>query len=185
MEYQDTFFLPDQNGHFIGDQDKDGNFIYIPTYEKERNLVLKQEGFADIYNWQSIYELGLLGGLDIDESMLTLLKLFVADLFENKEFDQFRGGAEAGDGTTQQYVCMGFISNGVTTPSVLDATFEDERIKYIDTSTYKVITEDALFYRLLCVNKMKLYAYDKTANIKPKDKPVINKVTFNRLNPNK
>ena len=94
-------------------------------------------------------------------------------------------GAEAGDGTTQQYVCMGFISNGVTTPSVLEATFEDERIKYIDTSAYKAITEDALFYRLLCVNKMKLYGYDKTANIQPKDKPIINKTTFNRLNPNK
>ena len=185
MEYQDSFFLPDKNGHFIGDQDKNGNFIYIPTYEEERNLKLIQEGFADIYNWQSIYELGLLDGLDIDESMVAMLKLFVADLFENTEFDQFRGGAEAGDGTTQQYVCMGFISNGITAPSVLDATFEDPDLRYIDTNAYKAITDDVLFYRLLCVNKMKLYGYDKTARIQPKDKPVINKATFNRLNPNK
>ena len=31
----------------------------------------------------------------------------------------------------QQYIHMGFMSNGITNPSVLDATFEDTRMKYL------------------------------------------------------
>ena len=80
---------------------------------------------------------------------------------------------------------MGFISNGIQTPSVLDATFEDTRVKYVDTAAYPSIVENPLYYRVLVVNRMKLYGYDATANIGPDDHPVINKATFNRLNPNK
>ena len=185
MEYQASFFEPDENGHFIGDQDENDNFVYIPTYEKEHNLVLDQQGFIDIYNWQNIYNLGLLSGLDVDESLIFVLQLALGDLFEKSEFDQFRYTTGTGTGTTQQYVSMGFISNGIQTPSVLDATFEDDRIKYVDTAAYPSIVESPLYYRVLVVNKMKLYGYDATANIGPDDHPVINKATFNRLNPNK
>ena len=185
MEYQDSFFLPDENGYTLGEQDADGNFIYKPTYEKERNIVLQQEGFVDIYNWQNIYELGLLSGLDVDETLIYVLKLALGDLFERSEFDQFRYTTGTGTGTTQQYVCMGFISNGILTPSVLDATFEDPRMCYLDTSKYPSIVDNDLYYRLLVVNKMKIFAYDASADIGPDDHPVINKATFNRLNPNK
>ena len=78
---------------------------------------------------------------------------------------------------------MGFMSNGITNPSVLDAQFEDKRLRYLDlTKCPSVVSEDA-YNRFLIGQKTILYVYDNTADIRPDMKPNYNKDTFNKLNP--
>ena len=184
MEYQASFFLPDKNGNEVGDADKDGHIIYEPTYEVARNSTLRQTGFCDIYNWQSIYDInGLISGFSIDDSLKMIIGLLIERLFEFDDFNEFKVKEGTGSGQLQQYIHMGFMSNGITNPSVLDAQFEDKRLRYLDlTKCPSVVAEDA-YNRFLIGQKTILYVYDNTADIRPDMKPNYNKDTFNKLNP--
>ena len=184
MEYQSSFFLPDKNGNEVGDADGDGNIIYIPTYEEARNSTLRQTGFCDIYNWQSIYDInGLISGFSIDDDLKGYIGILIQQLFESDDFNDYKVTDSSGSGQLQQHIHMGFMSNGITNPSVLDATFEDKRIKYLDLTKCPSVTEEFVFNRFLIGQKMNLYIYDNTSNIRPGMIPNYNKETFNKLNP--
>ena len=186
MEYQDSFFLPDAEGDECGAMDDHGNSIYTPTYEVERNSTLRQTGFVDIYNWQSIYDVtGLISGFAIDDSLKIILGPLIQALFEYDDFNNFKITTGSGTGQTQQYIHMGFLSNGIMNPSVLDATFEDSRMKYLDLEKCPSVVSEYTYNRFLIQQKTMLFIYDNTADIRPDDKPIYDKYTFNRLNPKK
>ena len=186
FEYQTSFFLPDAEGDEVGDMDDHGNSIYTPTYEVERNTTLRQTGFVDVYNWQSIYDVtGLISGFAIDDSLKLILGPLIQALFEYDDFNNYKITTGTGSGQTQQFIHMGFLSNGITNPSVLDATFEDTRMHYLDLEKCPSVVSEYTYNRFLIQQKTFLYIYDNTADIRPDDKPVYDKYTFNRLNPKK
>ena len=180
MDYQVSFFQPDSQGRTLTDNG------YVITYDKARNSTFRQTGFCDIYNWQSINDIsGLVNGFILEEKYKPIIAALLAQLFDYPDFDKYKYFKGSGSGTAQQYICMGFMSNGLLAPSQLDYSFEDERIKYLDFDDCPSIVESNFFSNLLIENRTYIFVYDGSSTITPDSQPNYDKYTYNRLNPKK
>ena len=177
----ENFYDHDSNGKIIGSALDD-----TLSYDKTKNTTLKQEGFLDIYNWQNLKEVDLMGGsADIPDIAKLALSAATEEIFSLPGFKPYiyPENDAAGEGQTTNYVHMGLMSTGFLNPSVFECTFEDERFHYIDLRKEDLGDLEDLFGVLLKEKHFKLWVYDKDADITPKSKYVLDRYTLFRLHP--
>ena len=177
----ENFFDHDDKGNIIGSALDD-----TLSYDKERNTTLTQQGFLDIYNWQNLKEVDLMGGAaDIPDIAKLALSAATEEIFGLETFKPYiyPENDAAGEGQTTNYVHMGIISTGFINPSVFECTFEDDRFHYIDLRHEDLGDLEDLFGVLLKEKHFKLWVYDKNANLTPKSKYVLDRYTLFRLHP--
>ncbi len=147
-------------------------------FAQGKNTFFKQEGFLDIYNWQSIDSMNLLpadvlGSSNAEVALTQGINAVLRDKLLDKSIEQYRLNYNR-----KQWFLIGFMSNGVKYPTYLECDFEDERITYV--------TSDILEgFENLLANPVYLYTYKNTVeDILPEKTYVINNKLIARLHGN-
>ncbi len=147
-------------------------------FAQGRNTFFKQEGFLDIYNWQSIDSMNLLpadvlGSGSTEVALTQGINAVLRDKLLDKNIEQYRLNYNR-----KQWFLIGFMSNGVKYPTYLEWEFEDERITYV---TSEILDG----FENLLANPVYLFTYKNTVeDILPEKTYVINNKLIARLHGN-
>ncbi len=139
-----------------------------------KNTFYKQEGFLDIYNWQSVNTMNLLpsdvfGSGDTDVALAQGINTLLRERLLDKKIEDYRYSYNR-----EEFFLIGFMSTGVKYPTYLEWSFEDERLTFV--------TSDILSGLDIIANTVYLFTYKNTVeDIVPSSDYKINKKLINKL----
>jgi hypothetical protein len=113
----------------------------------------RSQGFLDIYNWQSVNNIDLVGDITGNDILNQIIVGYIRSRYMSEEFEDFRIMIK-----DEAFVHLGLFAAGLTCPVAVDVLeIEDPRFRHLDLPVIPGIDN----------NKCEAWVYDKNSSLRP------------------